>query len=136
MSSLEASESYGSGTSGGPGFGNKTTDNDTTYDNSDTRFGTRENTDSYSGGTEYGSGTTAGVGFGNKSAIESGYSQEHDATRYGSARDTGAYAGGTEYGSGATSGPGFGNKTSGNGGGSDGIHANVDPCVRRLHLLM
>lgn len=56
---------YGSGTTGGAGFGNKTTD-DQDVDNSDTRFGTAMDTAPYSGSTSHGSGTVGGAGFGNK----------------------------------------------------------------------
>ncbi|KAL9087617.1 MAG: hypothetical protein Q9165_006541 [Trypethelium subeluteriae] len=120
MPTIQEPGIYGSGTSSGPGFGNKTSgDSSGTFDTDDTRFGSHGNTDSYSGGTDYGSGATAGVGFGNKSAGEGDYSQEHEVTRYGSAGDTGAYAGGTGYGSGTTGGAGFGNKTSGGGGESN-----------------
>jgi hypothetical protein len=51
-------QDYGSGTTSGTGFGNKTAGGDDSYDNSGTRFGTSSNTDSYSGGTDVGSGTT------------------------------------------------------------------------------
>lgn len=52
---------HGSGTIGGPGFGNKTaTDED--IDTSSTRLGTASDTRTYSGGTSLGSGTTAGPG--------------------------------------------------------------------------
>ena len=128
------SEDYGSGTSSGPGFGNKTSSDASTYDHTDTRFGTHKNTDSYSGGTEYGSGTTAGVGFGNKSVTGSDYGQEHEATRYGSAGETGPYYGGTEYGSGTTGGAGFGNKTSGRFGESNGIML-ILAIVNHVHIV-
>ncbi|KAL9069003.1 MAG: hypothetical protein Q9157_006320 [Trypethelium eluteriae] len=122
MPTIQEPGNYGSGTSSGPGFGNKTSgDSSETFGTDDTRFGSHGNTDSYSGGTDYGSGTTAGVGFGNKSARDGDYSQEHEVTRYGSGGETGAYAGGTEYGSGTTGGAGFGNKTSGSGGESNGM---------------
>ena len=58
------STSYGSGTTGGPGHGNKTVP-DPDVDDGDaemTRFGSAGSTAAYSGGTEYGSGTTAGPG--------------------------------------------------------------------------
>lgn len=58
---------YGSGTTGGAGFGNKTTDDGSEeYDNSDLRFGSHGDTAPYSGHTDHGSGSTAGAGFGNK----------------------------------------------------------------------
>lgn len=54
---------YGSGMTGGPGAGNKTSGSyDSTSDSSDTRFGSHGDTSSYSGGTKYGSGTTGGAG--------------------------------------------------------------------------
>ena len=61
-------ESYGSGATGGAGFGNKSAPdaNLEQYDNSDLRFGSHQNTDPYSNGTEFGSGSTEGAGFGNK----------------------------------------------------------------------
>lgn len=102
---------YGSGTAGGVGFGNKTSSSDDTYDNSDTRFGSSTNADSYSGGTDYGSGTTAGAGFGNKSAGEGEY--DNSDTRFGTHQDTSSYSGSTDYGSGTTGGAGYGNKSSG-----------------------
>lgn len=56
------SSEYGSGTTSGAGFGNKTAGGDSSLDSSDTRFGTSRNTDSYSGGNDLGSGTTGGAG--------------------------------------------------------------------------
>nr|POE79665.1 hypothetical protein CFP56_07730 [Quercus suber] len=55
----------GSGTTGGAGFGNKTS-NDANVDSSDTRFGSAGHTAAYSSGTQYGSGSTGGAGYGNK----------------------------------------------------------------------
>jgi hypothetical protein len=53
---------HGSGTTGGPGMGNKVAvDGDA--DTSTTRFGTASDTSTYSGGTLLGSGTTAGPGY-------------------------------------------------------------------------
>ncbi|QDS74712.1 hypothetical protein FKW77_000664 [Venturia effusa] len=64
-----AHEKYGSGATGGAGFGNKSNpDQDMElYDNKDLRFGSHESTAPYSGGhPDYGSGSTGGAGFGNK----------------------------------------------------------------------
>ena len=49
------------GTTGGAGFGNKTSSGGS-LDNSDIRFGSASHTGPYSAGTEYGSGTTGGAG--------------------------------------------------------------------------
>jgi len=58
---------YGSGTSSGAGFGNKSTPSDTSnLDHSSTRLDKAKSIDPYSGATEFGSGTTAGAGAGNK----------------------------------------------------------------------
>ncbi|KAF1997083.1 hypothetical protein P154DRAFT_537408 [Amniculicola lignicola CBS 123094] len=60
-------ETYGSGTTGGAGFGNKTMPSDSTVDNSEFRFGNRDDTQPYSGHAgRHGSGSTGGAGFGNK----------------------------------------------------------------------
>ncbi|KAI7109562.1 hypothetical protein KC343_g18088 [Hortaea werneckii] len=67
---------YGSGMTGGPGAGNKTSNDESETDSSATRFGSHGDTSSYSGGTEYGSGTTGGAGAGNKTSG----SMEHDST--------------------------------------------------------
>ncbi|KAI7317976.1 hypothetical protein KC315_g10219 [Hortaea werneckii] len=67
---------YGSGMTGGPGLGNKTSNDKSEIDSSATRFGSHGDTSSYSGGTEYGSGTTGGAGAGNKTSG----SMEHDST--------------------------------------------------------
>ncbi|KAI7303843.1 hypothetical protein KC315_g15447 [Hortaea werneckii] len=67
---------YGSGMTGGPGLGNKTSNDESEVDGSATRFGSHGDTSSYSGGTEYGSGTTGGAGAGNKTSG----SMEHDST--------------------------------------------------------
>merc|ERR1712072_1222716 len=53
---------YGSGMTGGPGAGNKTSNDESETDSSATRFGSHGDTSSYSGGTAYGSGTTGGAG--------------------------------------------------------------------------
>ncbi|GAB1738250.1 hypothetical protein NU219Hw_g2796t1 [Hortaea werneckii] len=67
---------YGSGMTGGPGLGNKTSNDESEVDSSATRFGSHGDTSSYSGGTAYGSGTTGGAGAGNKTSS----SMEHDST--------------------------------------------------------
>lgn len=80
-------DTYGSGATGGAGFGNntllptlansftnlvfllpgnKSAPDPDQLDNSEFRFGSHKNTDVYSGGTRHGSGSTAGAGFGNK----------------------------------------------------------------------
>jgi hypothetical protein len=61
-------ETYGSGATGGAGFGNKSAPDpeDLTEQHSNTRFGSHQDTKPYSGSTEHGSGTTGGAGFGNK----------------------------------------------------------------------
>lgn len=62
---------YGSGTTGGAGFGNKSSrDNPSSSSNGGSYRGNEElgrNLDPYSGHNEFGSGTTGGAGFGNKS---------------------------------------------------------------------
>ncbi|KAI7287240.1 hypothetical protein KC345_g726 [Hortaea werneckii] len=67
---------YGSGMTGGPGLGNKTSNDESEIDSSATRFGSHGDTSSYSGGTGYGSGMTGGAGAGNKTSG----SMEHDST--------------------------------------------------------
>ncbi|THZ70419.1 hypothetical protein D6C84_10438 [Aureobasidium pullulans] len=102
---------YGSGTTGGAGFGNKSTSGrDTFDDSSNTRFGSSTGTDAYSGSNEYGSGVTGGAGYGNKSSGRDEFNDSSD-TRFGSSTETGAYSGSNEYGSGSTSGAGYGNKS-------------------------
>ena len=61
-------ETYGSGATGGAGFGNKTniSDESEDYDNSEFRFGSHANTDPYSGAKEHKSGSVGGAGYGNK----------------------------------------------------------------------
>ena len=44
------------------GYGNKTAPSTDDYDNSSTRLGKSDNTDSYSGQNDFGSGTTSGAG--------------------------------------------------------------------------
>ena len=63
-----SSDTYGSGTTGGVGYGNKksTSGGDGSYDNSNTRYGGGNDTAAYSGSGGYGSGTTGGAGYGNK----------------------------------------------------------------------
>ncbi|KAL5397131.1 hypothetical protein PMIN02_002526 [Paraphaeosphaeria minitans] len=71
-------EAYGSGTTGGAGFGNKSAPNapiDT--ENSHFRFGSHQDTSPYSGGTRHGSGSTGGAGYGNKTGS---FSESHDST--------------------------------------------------------
>lgn len=102
---------YGSGTTGGAGFGNKSTSGrDTFDDSSNTRFGSSTGTDAYSGSNEYGSGVTGGAGYSNKSSGRDEFGDSSD-TRFGSSTETGAYSGSNEYGSGSTSGAGYGNKS-------------------------
>ncbi|KAF2205288.1 hypothetical protein GQ43DRAFT_468352 [Delitschia confertaspora ATCC 74209] len=59
-------ETYGSGITGGAGFGNKSASNASEFDTSEFRFGNHQDTKPYSGHTGYGSGSTGGAGFGNK----------------------------------------------------------------------
>ncbi|KAI9691451.1 MAG: hypothetical protein M1822_007522 [Bathelium mastoideum] len=60
---------YGSGTTAGVGFGNKSTSTEGfTQEHEATRYGSAEKTGAYAGGTRYGSGTTGGAGFGNKTS--------------------------------------------------------------------
>lgn len=60
-------ETFGSGATGGVGFGNKTSGTDSSdYDNSDIRIGSHSDTKPYSGSTQHGSGTVGGAGYGNK----------------------------------------------------------------------
>nr|OQO20320.1 hypothetical protein B0A51_12481 [Rachicladosporium sp. CCFEE 5018] len=94
------------------GYGNKTSSGFGGDSDSNTRFGTSDNTDSYSGGTGVGSGTTSGAGYGNKTGDSSNI--DSSDTRFGTGSNTGAYSGAdsSSYGSGATGGAGFGNKSS------------------------
>nr|POE66209.1 hypothetical protein CFP56_54471 [Quercus suber] len=101
-----SSDSYDN--SAGTGFGNKTTDKESSFDTSDTRLGSSSDAAPYSGATQHGSGTTAGVGFGNKTSSDGDV--DTSDTRLGSSGHTGAYTSGTQYGSGSTGGAGFGNK--------------------------
>lgn len=60
-------DTYGSGATGGAGFGNKSApDTAEGYDNSELRFGSHQNSDPYSGAREHKSGTVGGAGYGNK----------------------------------------------------------------------
>ncbi|KAF2112614.1 hypothetical protein BDV96DRAFT_497739 [Lophiotrema nucula] len=59
-------ETYGSGATGGAGFGNKSAPDPEHMDNSEFRFGSHQDGAPYSGHTKHGSGSTAGAGFGNK----------------------------------------------------------------------
>ena len=72
------SNEYGSGTTGGAGFGNKSSGDDPGLDESAGGYGGNQelsrSSDPYSGRNEFGSGTTAGAGFGNKSSRSSGNS--------------------------------------------------------------
>ncbi|PSN74652.1 hypothetical protein BS50DRAFT_581445 [Corynespora cassiicola Philippines] len=71
-------ETYGSGATGGAGFGNKSAPSNTDdYENSDLRFGTHSDTKPYSGSTEHGSGTVGGAGYGNKTGS---FSESKDST--------------------------------------------------------
>lgn len=56
------STAYGSGTTSGPGHGNKTAPDPSALDQDGTRLDAAHKTSSYTGGTKYGSGTTAGPG--------------------------------------------------------------------------
>lgn len=109
-------ETFGSGTTSGVGFGNKTNSSgdDPNYDNSSLRTGTTHDASAYSGSTDYGSGTTGGAGFGNKTGSFSGgggdTANDH-SLRTGTSHHTQPYSGHTDYGSGSTGGAGFGNKT-------------------------
>ncbi|KAF2100427.1 hypothetical protein NA57DRAFT_54516 [Rhizodiscina lignyota] len=105
------SSDYGSGTTGGVGFGNKTSADPENTGHEETRFGTHTNTDSYSSPTEYGSGTTSGAGFGNKTGDDGSGEYDNSDTRFGSHQNTAPYSGHREHGSGTTGGAGFGNKT-------------------------
>lgn len=126
QSDYDDTSRYGSGTTSGAGFGNKTSSGGLGYgDDDDQRTGLRTGSSNdrsaYSGGSaEYGSGTTGGAGFGNKTSSSNRDEYDNSGLRTGSHGDTGAYSGGSErYGSGTTSGAGFGNKT-GSFGRSDG----------------
>jgi hypothetical protein len=63
-------DTFGSGTTGGAGFGNKNAPDPTVdYDNTDLRFDSHGETGAYKGektSGRHGSGSTAGAGFGNK----------------------------------------------------------------------
>ena len=61
-------ERFGSGATGGAGFGNKAApDPEHAMDNSEFRFGSHSNTEPYSGHKgRAGSGSTGGAGYGNK----------------------------------------------------------------------
>jgi hypothetical protein len=65
-----SSDTFGSGTTGGAGFGNKNAPDPTVdYDDSDLRFDSHGETGAYKGektSGRHGSGSTAGAGFGNK----------------------------------------------------------------------
>lgn len=61
------SHSYGSGTTAGAGFGNKSTPStEDAAENSEFRFGSYQDSDPYSNATRHGSGTVGGAGYGNK----------------------------------------------------------------------
>ncbi|KAI5272826.1 hypothetical protein E4T47_03975 [Aureobasidium subglaciale] len=104
-------DNFGSGTTGGAGYGNKSTSGRDDYDSSNTRFGSSNETGAYSGSTDFGSGTTGGAGYGNKSTSGRGEFGDSSDSRFGSSGETGAYSGSNEYGSGSTSGAGYGNKS-------------------------
>ncbi|KAF2735929.1 hypothetical protein EJ04DRAFT_562881 [Polyplosphaeria fusca] len=70
-------DTYGSGATGGAGFGNKSSSDPDVKNNSEFRFGSHQNGDPYSGSTQHGSGTTGGAGFGNKTGS---FSESHDST--------------------------------------------------------
>ena len=111
------SGTLGSGTTGGPGFGNKYTSGTQEagelphdYGTGSTGGASSGRMEPYTDHTEYGSGATGGAGFGNKSTGPT----DSDYT-YGGNPETGRnsdpYVGHGEYGSGATGGPGYGNKS-------------------------
>lgn len=70
---------YGSGATHGAGFGNKSAaiPSPSEMDSNETRFGTHENTDPYSGAREHKSGSVGGAGWGNKTGA---YKESHDST--------------------------------------------------------
>ncbi|KAF2641162.1 hypothetical protein P280DRAFT_506782 [Massarina eburnea CBS 473.64] len=73
-------ETYGSGSTGGAGFGNKSAPDSTQgYDNSDLRFDSHHETGPYKGHKErnHGSGAVGGAGYGNKTGS---FSESHDST--------------------------------------------------------
>ncbi|PVI06396.1 hypothetical protein DM02DRAFT_649904 [Periconia macrospinosa] len=71
-------DTYGSGATGGAGFGNKSApDPMSEYDNSDLRFGSHKDTAPYSGSTRHGSGAVGGAGYGNKTGS---FSKKSDST--------------------------------------------------------
>ena len=118
------STEYGSGTTGGVGFGNKTTADPEHTSNDEFRFDKHHVSEPYAGHGEsqYGSGATAGVGHGNKTAAAGDDGGEYDNSdlRFGSHQETAPYSGHTEHGSGTTAGVGYGNKTASSGGESKG----------------
>ncbi|KAF2792565.1 hypothetical protein K505DRAFT_362795 [Melanomma pulvis-pyrius CBS 109.77] len=61
-------DTYGSGATGGAGFGNKSApDPEHAHDNTEFRFGSHQDTQPYSGHEgRHGSGSTGGAGYGNK----------------------------------------------------------------------
>ena len=67
------SDTFGSGSTGGAGFGNKhAPDPSVDYNNEDLRFDSHDSTGAYKGhGTNgrHGSGSTAGAGYGNKTGV-------------------------------------------------------------------
>lgn len=111
--SQSTDDNFGSGVTSGAGYGNKSSsDRDTYDDSSNTRFGSSNSTDAYSGSNDFGSGTTGGAGYGNKSTSGRDTFDDSSDTRYGSAGETGAYSGSNDFGSGTTGGAGYGNKSS------------------------
>ncbi|KAF2875075.1 hypothetical protein BDV95DRAFT_591815 [Massariosphaeria phaeospora] len=73
-----AHETYGSGATGGAGFGNKSSGPSLgEHDNSEFRFGSHSDTNPYSGATRHGSGSIGGAGYGNKTGE---FSPSNDST--------------------------------------------------------
>lgn len=106
-------DTYGSAATSGAGFGNKSSsDRDSYDDSSNTRFGSSGDTGAYSGASDYGSAATSGAGYGNKSSSGRDDFGDSSDTRFGSSGDTSAYSGSNQYGSGTTGGAGYGNKSS------------------------
>lgn len=71
MDPYSGSNDYGSGTTGGAGFGNKSSGDDPSLGSGDSYGGNANlarSSDPYNGSNDYGSGTTGGAGFGNKSS--------------------------------------------------------------------
>ncbi|KAF2015502.1 hypothetical protein BU24DRAFT_461746 [Aaosphaeria arxii CBS 175.79] len=71
---------YGSGATGGAGFGNKSAPDPVAHSPEEARqhrFGSGSSTDAYSGSTEHGSGATGGAGWGNKTGK---FTESHDST--------------------------------------------------------